>query len=250
MLQGDLAQLEGYEDKHMFVGEEFEALARDQGFDTAEALSTPGDDDGLGTVGGLLPRIAVREPIASEVMQLWPIYARRYLALLHTSDRSSGYLFWLTKSAFPASPIPHQPPSPPLPLRSTEAEVTGGGMPLRWTLEALAEPIHDGLRVKLGGWCLANPDVKSLRVTINGMSGQTPVWFPRADVHIVLNQDGGYLPWNSLCCGVEGELRFSGEYAPGQSVELDLDIILADNRFVPIVQGESMRVGVPSTWAR
>jgi hypothetical protein len=196
-----------------------------------------------------LARIAVCEPIASQVMQLWPIYARRYLALLHTSDMSSGYLFWLTKSASPPSPIPHQPPSPP-PLRSTETEVTGGGMPLRWTLEALAEPIPDGLRVKLGGWCLANPDIKSLRVTINGMSGQTPVWFPRADVHIVLNQDGDYLPWNSLCCGVEGQLRFSGEHAPGQSVELDLDIIFADNRFVPIVQGGSMRVGVPSTWAR
>ena len=61
MLQGNLALLEGFEDKHMFIGEEFEALALDVGFATAEALSTK-DPEGLGNVGGLLARIGIGEP--------------------------------------------------------------------------------------------------------------------------------------------------------------------------------------------
>ena len=69
-----LALLEGFEDKHMFIGEEFEALALDVGFATAEALSTK-DPEGLGNVGGLMARIGVGEPVAGQVMQLWPIYA-------------------------------------------------------------------------------------------------------------------------------------------------------------------------------
>ena len=82
----------------MFIGEEFETLALDVGFATAEALST-NDPEGLGNVGGLLARIGIGEPVAGQVMQLWPSYASRFLALLHTRDLSSGYLFWLTKSA-------------------------------------------------------------------------------------------------------------------------------------------------------
>jgi ubiquinone/menaquinone biosynthesis C-methylase UbiE len=217
MLQGDLTLLEGFEDKHMFVGEEFETMALDVGFATAEALSSGGDRDGLGNVGGLLARIGIGEPVAGQVMLLWPIYARPYLALLHSRDRSSGYLFWLTKSAAPGRPAAFRP-APPAELRlSSEAEVTGGGMPFRWVVSALAEPAQEGLRLKVGGWCLANADIKLLRLRIGGMSRHTPVWFPRADVQVALNRDGCYTNWNSLCCGVEGELRFDGEYSAGSN---------------------------------
>ena len=82
MLQGDLALLAGYEDKHMFVGETFEAVALEAGFATAEALPSSPDPDGLGAVGGLLARLQVGEPLAGQVMRLWPSYAGRYLSLL------------------------------------------------------------------------------------------------------------------------------------------------------------------------
>ena len=187
MLQGDLVLLEGFEDKHMFIGEDFEALARDVGFATAEALSSGGDDGGLGNVGGLLARIGIGEPVAGQVMQLWPSYASRFLALLHARDMSSGYLFWLTKSALPGKPVSSRPVTPPEPECSTEAEVTGGGMPFRWVLSAIAELFPEGLRLKLTGWCLANADIKLLRVKVDGVSRLTPVWYPRADVHVTLN---------------------------------------------------------------
>ena len=233
MLQGNLALLEGFEDKHMFIGEEFEALALDVGFATAEALSTK-DPEGLGNVGGLMARIGIGEPVAGQVMQLWPIYARRFLALLHTKDLSSGYLFWLTKSAS-GRPLPSRCSTPPEPQLSSETEVNGGGMPLRWALSALAEPSPEGLRLKLSGWCLANPDIKLLRVRIGSASRQTPVWYPRPDVHVTLNREGRYATWNSLCCGVEDDLLFEGVHLAGTKLDFGIDFIFSDNRFVPIV---------------
>jgi ubiquinone/menaquinone biosynthesis C-methylase UbiE len=59
MLQGDLALLDGYEDKHMFVGEAFETIALEAGFATAEALPSSPDPSGLGGIGGLLARLQV-----------------------------------------------------------------------------------------------------------------------------------------------------------------------------------------------
>jgi ubiquinone/menaquinone biosynthesis C-methylase UbiE len=241
MLQGNLALLEGFEDIHMFIGEEFEAMALDAGFATAEALSTK-DPEGLGNVGGLLARIGIGEPVAGQVMQLWPIYARRFLALLHTRDLSAGYLFWLTKSAL-GRPLSSRSSIPPEPQLSSEAEVTGGGMPLRWAFSALAESSPEGLRLKLGGWCLANPDIKLLRVKIGGVSRQTPVWFPRPDVHVALNREGLYATWNSLCCGVEGELLFDGVHLAGTKIDFGIDFIFSDNRFVPIVTNGTLLIG-------
>ncbi len=239
MLQGNLALLEGFEDKHMFIGEEFEAMALDAGFATAEALSTK-DPEGLGNVGGLLARIGIGEPVAGQVMQLWPVYARRFLALLHTRDLSSGYLFWLTKSAL-SRPMSSRSSIPPEPKLSSEAEVTGGGMPLRWALAP--QPSPAGLRVKLSGWCLANPDIRLLRVKIGGVRRQTPVWFPRPDVHVALNGDGRYATWNSLCCGVEDDLLFDGVYVAGTKTNFGIDFIFTDNRFVPIVTNGTLLIG-------
>ena len=241
MLQGNLALLEGFEDKHMFIGEEFETLALDVGFATAEALSTK-DPEGLGNVGGLMARIGIGEPVASQVMQLWPIYARRFLALLHTKDLSSGYLFWLTKSAS-GRPLPSRCSTPPEPQLSSETEVNGGGMPLRWALSALAEPSPEGLRLKLSGWCLANPDIKLLRVRIGSASRRTPVWYPRPDVHITLNREGRYATWNSLCCGVEDDLLFEGVHLAGAKLDFGIDFIFSDNRFVPIVTNATLLIG-------
>ena len=244
MLQGDPALLADLEDKHMFIGEAFEALALDVGFATAEALNTV-EADGLGNLGGLLARIGVGEPVAGQIMRLWPSYAGRYLALLHTTDLASGYLFWLTK---PRTPIrPPRSSSPVVarePRRSSEDAVTGGGMPFRWVLSATAEPAAGGLRVHLRGWCLANADIKVVRLTIDGMSRAAPVWFPRADVHQVVNPHGQYAAWNSLCCGVDAALLFDGlQLAGRQRLALDLDFVFSDDRYVPIVAGGTLVIG-------
>jgi ubiquinone/menaquinone biosynthesis C-methylase UbiE len=243
MLQGDLALLAGYEDKHMFVGEAFEALALEAGFATAEALPSSPDRDGLGAVGGLLARLRVGEPLAGQVMRLWPAYAGRYVALLNARDLSLGYLFWLTRSE-----RPHAAPSPARAeargLRCEEEEITGGGVPFRWVLTLTAERTATGLRVKAEGWCLAIADLKSVRVTIEGVACEAPVWLPRADVHIALNTDRSYPAWNSLCSGVGSELRFDA-VRQGDEIDCRIDLVFNDNRFVPIVADQTLRIGVP-----
>ena len=210
MLQGDLALLDGYEDKHMFVGEAFETIALEAGFATAEALPSSPDPSGLGGIGGLLARLQVGEPFAGQVMRLWPGYANRYLKLLNARDLSLGYLFWLTKSDQPRA----APSSTQAEAREPRRRDEDGGH--RWrhaaSLGAVAHgaATSDGLRVKVEGWCVAIPDIKSVRVTIDGIACEAPVWLPRADVHLALNADGRYAAWNSLCCGVDSELRFDG----------------------------------------
>ena len=245
MLQGDSALLADYEDKHMFVGETFEAAALEAGFATAEALPSSPDPDGLGAVGGLLARLRVGEPLAGQVMRLWSGYADRYLSLLNARDQSPGYLFWLTKSDRPqAAPPPRPAPSRELRCCS-EAGVTGGGVPLRWMLTLTARRMPEGLQVKAEGWCLTNPDSKSVRVTIGGVSREAPIWLPRADVHLALNADRSYATWNSLCCGVGCDLWFHGRFPAVDTIGCRIDLVFANDCFVPIATDVTLRLGVP-----
>ncbi len=250
VLQDDVAALAECEDKHMFNGEVFEAMALQAGFTTAEALPSSPDPDGLFSSGALLARLRVGEPLAGQIMRLWPIYANRYLPLLNARDMSPGYLFWLTKPAWPHSVAPVPRIEPPTPRRCSEADVTGGGMPLRWVLSLLAEATPAGLRVKLDGWCLANADIKSVRVTIDGVARETPVWLPRADVQLALNREGCYAAWNCLCCGVDCELLYDAARPAGRELALGIDLVFCDNRFVPIVVGENLGLAVPFSTGR
>jgi ubiquinone/menaquinone biosynthesis C-methylase UbiE len=245
LLQGDLALLNAYEDKHMFIGDAFEAMALDAGFATAEALPSTPDPDGLAGIGGLLARLRVGEQLAEQVMWLWRSYAHRYLALLNAKDLSLGYLFWLTKSTQPSSVAAAARPEPPELRDTSEAEVTGGGMPLRWVLSLAAKAAPNGVGLKIHGWCLANADIKSVRVTLDTVAQQAPVWLPRADVHLALNQEGRYTSWNSLCCGVDCDLLFGSVRPAGQKLALSVDLVFADNRYVPIVSEEPLEPGVP-----
>jgi 2-polyprenyl-3-methyl-5-hydroxy-6-metoxy-1,4-benzoquinol methylase len=250
MLQGDVGSLAGYEDKHMFIGDEFAALALEAGFDTAEALPLTPDPTGLEGIGGLLAGLGVGEQFGRQVMRLWPSYANRYLPLLNARDLSLGYQFWLTKSAQPRSAAPHARPEPAGLVRSSEAAITGGGMPLRWAITLAAETAPAGMRLKLDGWCLANADIKSIRTTLDGVARQTPVWLPRADVHLALNRDGRYAAWNSLCCGFDGEMLFDVAHTTGRQLAVNVDVVFADGCFVPMVTGEMLRPGVPYTSGR
>ncbi len=244
MLQGDLAFLESYEDKHMFIGEEFERLARDLGFATAEALPSTPDPDGNGFVARLLNRLGVGETLTGQVMQLWPSYATPYLTLLHTQDKSDGYLLWLTKSAAACSAgFPRITPRVEL-RQSSEAEITGGGMPIRWVLRLLATPAPEGLRLRVEGWCLTNTDVRWLGVTIGDLSRRTPVWRPRADVHVALNREGLYANWNSLCCGIEDELLFGGMHTTDLVRDVDAAFVFTGDRCLSAVSGATLQIGV------
>jgi len=244
ILQGDAALLSDLEDKHMFTGEQSKALALDVGFATAEALNSI-DGNGPDIVGGLLARIGVGEPIAGQVIRLWPSYAQRYLALLHSKDQPSGYMFWLTKPTLPVAERSFAVAPTRQPQRSSEAAVTGGGMPLRWALSASAMPAPDGLRLNLRGWCLANADIKAVRLTVDGVSHATPVWFPRPGVHLAINPRGQYGAWNSLCCGVEAEWCLDmGHFRSRAQTSLGFDLVFCDYRYVPIVAAATLAIGL------
>jgi hypothetical protein len=250
MLQGDAELLAGYEDKHMFIGEAFEAMALEIGFDTAEALASTPDPTGLSGLSGLLAGLGVGQQFGGQVMRLWPGYANRYLPLLHSRDLSLGYLFWLTKSARPRSAANRPRPGTPELMRSTEAAVTGGGMPIRWAFSLATDAAAAGIRLKIEGWCLANADIKSMRVTLDGAARQVPVWLPRADVHLAMNRGGGYAAWNSLCCGFDSAMLFETVDSSSIKLEVSVDAVFDDGRFVPIVTGEVLRPGEPFTSVR
>jgi len=81
--------------------------------------------------------------------------------------------------------------------------------------------------VSVGGWCLCNTDVQWMRLTLGDVTRHAPVWRPRPDVHEVLNRGGVYHPLNTLCSGIDSELRFDGVHAPGGTHPFRLDIVLA-----------------------
>jgi len=244
MLHGDLEILATYEDKHMFLGEEFEAMALDAGFATAEALPSSPDPDGLGAIGGLMTRLQIGEPLAGTVKRLWPSYVSRHMPLLNARDRSPGYLLWLTKGDTRNAPRHPQHIERPEPVLSSEAEITGDGLPLRFVLSLLPEPHSEGVRLKIGGWCVANADIKAVRVTVGGVTQCAPVWLPRADVHLTVNPDRAYSPWNSLCCGVDSELVFE---RPNLALTLEVDLLFRDNRYTQVVTNAHIAMGMSIT---
>ena len=241
--QGDLEFLATCEDKHMFIGEAFEAMALDVGFATAEALPSTPDPDGFHEIGGLLSRLRVGDELGGQIRLLWPIYARRYLSLLHQKDCSLGFLFWLTKSVEPRSMAAPTPQAATEPAPVTEAAATGGGMPIRCDIKLTAAAAGEGIRLDISGWCLAAVDLKAIQVTIDNVSRRTPVWLPRADIQLALNKEGLYPTWNALCCGIQGDLTFEGATATGSEVPIDLDLIFANGSYVRLISGAMLPLG-------
>jgi hypothetical protein len=135
-------------------------------------------------------------------------------------------LLWLTKATGPTVRIfTSRPSGPPIAYRGPDAAV-GGVMP-RWSVEILARDTPDGVLMTVGGWCLGNVDLLWVRLTLDGVSRQTPVWRHRADVHEVLNPAHVYHSLNALCSGLDGELLFEGVHPADGGCGLRLEIILA-----------------------
>jgi ubiquinone/menaquinone biosynthesis C-methylase UbiE len=241
--QGDLEFLATCEDKHMFIGEAFEATALEVGFATAEALPSTPDPDGINEISGLFARLRVGEELGGQIKRLWPNYARRYLSLLHEKDRSLGFLFWLIKPVEPRSVAAPTPQVATEPALITEAVATGGGMPIRCDIKLTAEAVPEGIRLNISGWCLAVADLKAVRVTIDNVSRRTPVWLPRADIQLALNKEGLYPAWNALCCGIQADLIFEGATAAGSDVPIDLDLIFVNGCFMRLMSGAALPLG-------
>jgi hypothetical protein len=81
--------------------------------------------------------------------------------------------------------------------------------------------------VAVGGWCLTNADTKWVRITLDGVAQQAPVWRHRPDVHEVLNRTGAYHSLNALCSGLGCSLLFAGVHPRDDGCALLIEIVLA-----------------------
>lgn len=225
--QGDAAFLAGLEQKHLFDSETLEDLGREVGFATAEAIPLDPDPVGARSLRRLLEAANLSEAFITATVPLAASAGQPYFGLLGRQDASAATLLWLTKAAGPEVTVFTARPKPP-PIGFAGAESVVGGPPPRWSLELLASDTPQGVALKLGGWCLANTDVKWVRVTLDGMTRHAPVWRPRPDVHEVINRAGLYHPFNALCSGLDAELLFDGLHPAAGQCALHLDVVLGN----------------------
>lgn len=136
-------------------------------------------------------------------------------------------LLWLTKGTGPAVQTFSARPKPALPV-FTDACTAAGGPGARWSIELLARETPSGVEVQVGGWCLANADVQWVRLILDNVGANAPVWRPRPDVHEILNAAGLYRPLNALCSGLNALLRFEGVQPANGWCAFRLEVVLTN----------------------
>jgi SAM-dependent methyltransferase len=223
--RGDAGLLASLEKRHLFDRDELEDLGQQIGFATADVLPLDPDPAGGQTFTNLCQDAGATEAFAREFGPLAATIGRPYLSLLNHQDASAYSLLWLTKAHGPAVRIyGDRPVGPPMVYAGPDAAV-GGVMP-RWSVELLGRDTPDGVVVTVGGWCLSNIDTLWVRVTLDMISQQTPVWRHRPDVHEVLNRGRIYHAMNALCSGLDDTLLFPGVHPWDGGCALRVEIIL------------------------
>jgi SAM-dependent methyltransferase len=225
--QGDAGLLAGLEQKYLFDSEMLEDLAREVGFATAEMIPLSPDPFGADTVRALCMAAGFSEAFVSELAPLAASAGQPFFSLLGHQDSSDSMLLWLAKGSGPAVQTFSARPQPARP-EFADAYRAGGGISVRWSVELLARETLSGVEVRVGGWCLANVDIRWVRVTLDNVSVDTPVWRPRPDVHEILNVAGLYHPLNALCSGLEATLPFEGVHPVNGWCPFRLQVVLAN----------------------
>jgi SAM-dependent methyltransferase len=228
--RGDLPFLATPEDKYMFAGDTFEAMGREIGFAKTIAIPVASSPTGIGFIGRLCEQLGVEEPVRSTVLGLLPAFADRYLSLLSPRDQTDRFLFWLEKGVGPIARHFRGPTAMEgeLPTDIPDS-FRAGGLPPRWSFELAASRMHDGIALRVHGWCVVNTDVRCIRVTLGGVGRDTPVWLPRPDVPAAVDPHAAYASWNALCCGVDETLSF-----PDGSLDLRIEIVLSSGAILAV----------------
>jgi hypothetical protein len=242
--QGDPAFLAGLVDKHMFEADAFEQMGLELGFETVEALPTLTHPTGIGVISTLCQQLGVGDEVRREVMKVMPAFSARYLRLLSPRDRSAVFLLWLEKGVGPRHrSFRGPPPDEEARYQEEQPPDPAGGLPPHWSLGLETHATADGVSLHLSGWCLLNADVLWLRVTLDGVSRDTPVWRPRPDVQDVINGAGLYPAWAALCSGLDADLRFEGVMASTEGVALAIEVILVDGSVLRVPAPERLGIG-------
>jgi SAM-dependent methyltransferase len=224
--QEDPGFLAGLDQKHLFDSEVLEDLAKEVGYATAEMLPLAPDPLGADSARDLCNAAVLPEPYVRELAPLVASVGQPFFSLLGHQDSSDSMLLWLTKGIGPGVQTFAARPKPARPAL-TDAYTVAGGAGARWSIELLARDTPAGVEVHVGGWCLANADVRWVRLTLDNVSGNAPVWRPRPDVHEILNGAGLYHPLNALCSGLEARLLFEGVHPVNGWCGFRLQVVLA-----------------------
>ncbi|MDR3537761.1 MAG: class I SAM-dependent methyltransferase [Acetobacteraceae bacterium] len=244
--QGDLAFLVSLEDKHMFEADAFEQMGLELGFASAEALPCGVHATGVAVVSTLCSQLGVGDAVRRDVMQLLPAYASRYIGLLSPRDQSSMFLLWLEKGVGPQQRSFRGPePDEEADFLAEVPPDPAGGLPRQWSFGLEARPTQDGIGLQLSGWCLVNADIRWLRITLEGVTRETPVWRPRPDVQNLVNGNGLYSAWNALCSGVDTELAFEGVAPSTDGLALAIEIELMSGHLIQVKTPERLPLGEP-----
>ena len=225
--QGDSQFLAGMDRKHLFDSEVLEDLAKEVGFATAEMIPLSPDPFGAETAREFCVTAGLPETAARELAPLVASAGRPFFSLLGRQDSSDSMLLWLTKDTGPAVQTFSARPKPVPPV-FTDAYTAAGGAGARWSIELLARETPDGVEVHVGGWCLANADVRWVRLMLDNVGANAPAWRPRPDVHEILNVTGLYHPLNALCSGLNARLRFEDVHPVNGWCAFRLEVVLAN----------------------
>jgi SAM-dependent methyltransferase len=227
MHQGDPGFLTGLDQKHLFDSEVLEDLAKEVGFATAEMIPLSPDPFGADSARDLCGSAGISEAFVNDLAPLVASAGQPLFSLLSRQDSSDSMLLWLTKGTRPGVQTFSARPKPARPGYA-DAYTAAGGISARWSVELFARETPAGVEVQVGGWCLANTDVRWVRLTLDGVRATTPAWRPRPDVHEILNVAGLYHPLNALCSGLEGNLLFEGVQPVDGWCPFRLEVLLAN----------------------
>lgn len=235
---GDLDFLAKKEDKHMFVSEEIEALARDAGFAIAQALPATVDPAGTHTAEVYLTQCEVSETRRRDTQKLMRVFQSRYFSRLNPRDQAASFVLSLRKSALAGPRFAHSTNIPP----DASAELAGHDFKLRCHLDIRAINAN---AVSVEGWCLAVSDIKWLRLNVDNVIYEVPVWLPRMDVQLIINKNGIYPSHNALCSGVKATIALA---APVQDdLTIAIDAVLLGGCAITITQSTQLKQNVPMT---
>ena len=209
---GDVEVLADREDKHQFIAERVEAMARAAGFTVAEALPAGPDPTGADTIGVYLGQVGIDQTAFARLQQIWPTAQQRHFGSLAKRDQAPSYLFWLEKGDH-RKPIRQGRARTPQPLLI-------GDVPLRMWLELRIETRGAGAAIVVSGWCVAAEQLRAIELSVGPSQVRLPIWIARLDVLAAVNADAIYPNLHALCSGIQDEVPLAA--APRASLTVDV----------------------------
>lgn len=223
---GDLEILAQREDKHYFLGEEFEAMAKAAGFARAAALPCGPDLVGWNAIETYFSQVGISRETLDRLRPVWSAAQEAHFGSLAVRDRSPSYLFWLEKGARGGR-------RRQVAARRSVSDGADMVPPVRMWMTLAIECRGTEVDMVAEGWCLAGEMVRAVRFTLCGVDRRLPIYLPRPDVHAAMNAGNAYPALHALCSGINGRIPLAEMAIGDDPIPVDVDILTAGDRVVP-----------------